>query len=351
MPTLPVLHPGDDLDMSGLWRATLVALVTSAVLGPVILLLLRRLRLVDTPTERSSHDRPTPRGGGLAPALAALAALLAVPVVGGAPRTGLLVAAVGFGLIGAAEDLRGVPPLPRLGWQLAAAGLSLVWLLDGLGGALAWQLVFGAGCLLWLVAYANAFNFMDGINGISAAQTVVAGVAWLAVGRAEGVPALAAGGAVIAGASLAFAPLNYPRAQVFMGDVGSYFIGAWLGALVIVGLRAGVAPEAVLAPVSLYLADTGITIVRRARAAETWYLPHRRHTYQRLTQLGWSHARTTAVVALAMATCSALGAVALLDSTAPRLIADLTLAGVMVGYLASPTLLERGRSTPSPTNA
>ena len=333
--------------MSELCTSALVAFLVSAVLGPAVLLLLRRLEVLDTPTERSSHARPMPRGGGLAPAVGAVTALVAVPVVGGATRTGLLVAAVALGLIGAAEDLRGVPPLQRLAWQAGASGVSLVWLLDGLGGALPWKLLFGIGCLLWLVAYVNAFNFMDGINGISATQTVVAGIAWLAIGRAEEVPALAAGGAVIAAATVAFAPLNYPRAHVFLGDVGSYFIGAWLGALVIVGLRAGLPPEAVLAPVSLYLVDTGTTLVRRARASEAWYLPHRSHTYQRLTNLGWSHTTTTAVVGAAMAACSLLGAVALIGPLGLRVAADLALAAVLVAYVASPDMLGRARLAPA----
>jgi UDP-N-acetylmuramyl pentapeptide phosphotransferase/UDP-N-acetylglucosamine-1-phosphate transferase len=148
-----------------------------------------------------------------------------------------------------------------------------------------------------------------------------------------------------------FLPFNFPKAQVFLGDVGSYFIGAWLAALVILGLRAGIPPEAVLAPVALYLADTAVTIVRRARGAETWYLPRRSHAYQRLTQLGWSHTRTTGLVAAAMVSCSALGAVSLIDSIAARLVADLALAAVLVAYLASPTLLGRGQTASSPTNA
>ncbi len=337
--------------MGELWRSALVAFTTSLVGGPLILALLRRMQVLDEPTERSSHDRPTPRGGGMAPALGALTAVLAITTFDGPSRTGLLVAAVAFGLLGLVEDLRGVAPLTRLATQLVLAGISLVWLLDGLAGPTAWKLLFGAGCLVWIVAYVNAFNFMDGINGISAAQTLVAGIVWLLIGRTQDVPTLAAGGMVIAAAGLAFVPFNFPKAHVFLGDVGSYFIGAWLAVLVIVGLRAGLPPEAVLAPVALYLADTAVTIVRRARDAETWYLPHRSHAYQRLTQLGWSHTRTTGLVAVAMATCSALGAVALLDSMAARLVADVALAGVLIAYLASPALFRRRHTTPAPTNA
>src|SRR5207248_1189863 len=107
--------------------------------------------------------------------------------------------------------------------QLAAAILALPWLLHGLSGGWSWQVLFSAGVALWLVAYVNAFNFMDGIDGISVAQAAVAGAALYLVGRGEHVPALATAAAILAGAALGFAPLNVPRARLFLGDVGSYF--------------------------------------------------------------------------------------------------------------------------------
>lgn len=309
---------------------------------PFVIGLVQRLGMVDHPNPRSSHQVGTPRGGGLAPALGVLAGLYVVAGLGTA-RAAMLAAAIGFGVIGLLDDAWDVPPLPRLGLQALVAAVALPWLLDGLSGPVPWMLVFGAGCLLWLVAYVNAFNFMDGINGISAAQAVVAGVAWWVIGLDEDVPALAGGGAVVAGAALAFLPYNYPRALVFLGDVGSYLLGGLLASLAVVGLRAGVAPEAVLAPLALYLADTGTTLVRRARAGEVWYLPHRSHAYQRLTQGGWSHARTTAFVTGVMAACSGLGALSLIGSLPLRAAGDTGLAALLALYVMSPSILERRR--------
>lgn len=331
-------------------RSAALAFVIALAAAPVVLVVLRRRQLLDHPNDRSSHERPTPRGAGLAPAVGSLIALVAVPVVHGEARTGLLVAAAGFAALGLAEDVRGIPPLPRLTAQLAIAAASLVWLLHGLSGPLAWQIVFAVGCAVWLVAYVNAFNFMDGINGISAAQVLVAAAAWWAIGRTDDVTALAGPALVLGAATLAFAPFNFPRAQAFLGDVGSYFLGAWLAVLVIIGLRAGLPPEAVIAPLALYLADTATTIFRRVRGKETWYLPHRSHAYQRLTQLGWSHTRTTLAVAAAMAAASALGAVSLGDSLALRIVADLALGAVLAAYLASPTILA-GRRTAATSSA
>ena len=327
-------------------RSAALALAVTVSAAPVILVTLRRWALLDHPNDRSSHKSPTPRGLGLAPAAGAVAALLAIPVLHGDLRTGLLTAAAGFGALGLAEDVAGVAPLPRFAAQLLIAGASLFWLLDGLTGPPAWQIVFAAGCALWLVAYVNAFNFMDGINGISAAQVLVAAGAWWAIGEIEDVPALVNPAVVVGAATLAFLPFNFPTARAFLGDVGSYFLGAWLAALVIIGLRAGIPPEAVIAPLSLYLADTATTIIRRVRTKAAWYLPHRSHAYQRLTQLGWSHTRTTLAVAATMVAASAAGALCLTGSLPLRIAGDTALAGVLAAYLLSPSVLARRTRPP-----
>lgn len=314
--------------------------------APAVLWVLHRLEVLDHPNERSSHAVPTPRGGGLALAVGVMSALTLGPPLGGPLKGGMLVATAGFGVLGLAEDLRGVPVLPRLALQGLVAAAALPWLLDDLTGPPAWRLVFCAACLVWLVAYVNGFNFMDGINGIAAAQAVVAGGAWWAIGQAQDVSPLARGGAVAVGAALAFVPFNYPRARMFLGDAGSYLLGAWLAVLAVVGLRAGLPPEAVLAPVAVYLADTGSTLVRRIVAGEVWYRPHRTHVYQRLVEAGWSHTRTTAVVTGTMAACSALGAVSLSGSLALRITAGAALASVLAAYIAAPTVFAPARPLP-----
>ncbi len=322
----------------------LLALGLSLALGPVVLLVLRRLHTVDNPCPRSSHTDPTPRGGGVAPAVAAGGAALASGQLSGDPLVALLAGGVLYGAIGLVEDLRGVPAIPRLLAQLAVALAVVPWLLNDLTGPLAWRIVFGTGVVLWLASYVNAFNFMDGINGISVAQVVVAGVAWWLVGRWQGIDAVAAGGLIVALAALGFLPFNFPRARMFLGDVGSYFLGAVLAVLAVLGLRAGLPFEVMFAPLSLYLADTGATLVRRARRRDTWYEAHCDHAYQRLHHgAKWSHARTTGVVAIFMIASSALGFVSLTPSILARIAADAALVALIVGYLSLPYVLTRAR--------
>jgi UDP-N-acetylmuramyl pentapeptide phosphotransferase/UDP-N-acetylglucosamine-1-phosphate transferase len=215
----------------------------------------------------------------------------------------------------------------------------LPWLLHHLHGSTAWQTVFLAGVLIWLVAYVNAFNFMDGVNGISAAQAAVAGLAWMMIGLSQHVSSLAAAGAIAAGSAIGFVPFNFPRARVFLGDVGSYLLGGWIAATVVIGLRAGLPPEAVIAPLGLYLADTANTVVRRVRRGEAWWEPHREHAYQRLVQQGRSHTTVTAAAGSVMALTSLLGMVSLSAPPMLRALADLDIAAVLVAYLASPLLL------------
>jgi UDP-N-acetylmuramyl pentapeptide phosphotransferase/UDP-N-acetylglucosamine-1-phosphate transferase len=111
-----------------------------------------------------------------------------------------------------------------------------------------------------VVAVVNAVNFMDGINGISAVTGAVAGAAFAWLGAELDDRTLLVLGAAVAGASLAFLPWNAPRARVFLGDVGSYGLGAALAAGVCLALAAGSTPEAAVGPLALYLADTGTVL-------------------------------------------------------------------------------------------
>lgn len=317
-----------------------IASAASAVLTPLVIVALRRRGILDHPNARSSHDVPTVRGGGIAFALACIVGTLASDANIGRVGTGVLVAASALGLVGLLEDLRGIPAGPRFGLQILSGALALVWLLAGVGGNVLWQVVFGLGCLAALSSYVNAFNFMDGINGISAVQSLIAGITWAWLGEIGDAPVLVWGGLALAGASLGYLPYNFPRAHIFLGDSGSYFIGGWQAALVVAGLRAELPPEALGAPLAIYLADTGTVLVRRVRAGEVWHEPHREHAYQKLIRSGWSHVRTTLSVGAFVASCSLLG-LGSRYSLGVRIAADAALAGVVLLYLAMPRLTER----------
>ena len=319
----------------------LLSLALTAGLTPLVLVGLRHLDVLDRPSPRGSHDRPTLRGGGLAPAVALLSVLMIRSPVTGGSRLVLAVTTAAFALIGLAEDLWGVRALRRLALHAMAAGLAVPWALTTVDGAVA-RLFLGVVVLVWLVGSVNAFNFMDGINGISCAQVAVAGVAWYLIGRSHHAPGLAALGLVAAMAALGFAPFNFPRARLFLGDVGSYFLGAWLAVAAVVGIKEGLPIEAVLAPLSLYAADTGITLLRRCMRRERWWEPHRDHVYQRLAADESARAATTVAVGAAIAACSAFGALSLTGSPVLRVAGDAAVLTVVAGYLLSPGRVELG---------
>jgi UDP-N-acetylmuramyl pentapeptide phosphotransferase/UDP-N-acetylglucosamine-1-phosphate transferase len=334
-------------------NAGLVWLVSAGAtfaVSPLVLAGLRWQRLVDVPNARSLHRELTPRGGGLAVAVGCGFGIAAS--ASGLSRPELVVGAVAFGLLGFADDIHHAPAMLRLLAQGLLAAAMVPLLLAGVRVPALWQLVLEFGVLIWLVSYVNAFNFMDGINGLSTVQAVIAGIYWGVIGVSRNAPALAAGGFVIAGAAAGFLPFNFPRARMFLGDVGSYFIGCWLATLVILGLRARVPVEAMVGPVAVYLADTSSTMIRRIFRGQHFLEAHREHVYQRLVAFGWSHARTTGCVGAAITVCCLLSAVTLaVDSGVSRVAVDLALCASLAIYVLLPRMIGKGFIGRAPSGA
>jgi UDP-N-acetylmuramyl pentapeptide phosphotransferase/UDP-N-acetylglucosamine-1-phosphate transferase len=278
-----------------------------AIASLVIVTLSRRASRLpsDVPNDRSLHQRPVPRGGGIAIwAGCAPAALLAPPDVPGPWPLWLAclatVAAVSF-----ADDARGLPVALRLGVHAAAAG-AVAWMLAG--GA-TWQVVPLALAIAW---GANLFNFMDGSDGVAAVMTITGFAAYAAAAALGGAPwALPT---AIAFATMPFFVANRPPASMFMGDVGAVPLGFLAAALGVAGVVRGTWPAwfplVVFAP---FVLDATLTLARRALRGERVWRAHRTHYYQRLHALGAGHRGTLAVYGAAMLAC-ALAAVACLHA-------------------------------------
>ncbi len=332
--------------------AVAVAVVAAASVAvtvacaPLVLMALRSRQVIDVPSDRSSHVVPTPRGGGIACLLGIVVAVLIAPVGAWSPKLLILCVGGALAVLGLADDVRSLRVSQRLVIQIALGLVASCWLLvfDATADALTVILVVVA--TVWIVGYVNAFNFMDGINGLAGAAAAVSGITFALVGLGRDHPALAIGGAAMAGAALGFLPWNVPRARFFLGDVGSYLLGGATAILVVLGARSHLPIEALLAPEAVFLADTGWTLVGRIRRHEPWTTAHRNHVYQRLQQSGWSHARTTASVTLMMVAVSALGALSLTRVTWARLLGDS--AGILLlgAYLAAPFLVRRVAPSP-----
>jgi UDP-GlcNAc:undecaprenyl-phosphate/decaprenyl-phosphate GlcNAc-1-phosphate transferase len=261
--------------------------------------------LVDKPNERSSHKVPTPRGGGVG--LVAGALLGAAWIASPAPELlGLAAGALIAGLAGLLDDRKAQEPLVKFGAQFLAAFVAMAAgltfervALPGFGTVeLGW-----AGSLitlLWFVGLTNAYNFMDGLDALAGATGAVAaiflGFALLLIGQAP-VAMLAF---VLAAACLGFLAVNRPPARVFMGDVGSQFLGfafAGIGVLAAKAEPSGLAFWLVPLALMHFLFDTVFTAARRALAGENVLAAHRTHLYQRLNQAGFSHGRVASFLA------------------------------------------------------
>jgi UDP-N-acetylmuramyl pentapeptide phosphotransferase/UDP-N-acetylglucosamine-1-phosphate transferase len=322
-------------------RDVVAALVCGGIVlvtEPVVIPLLRRLAVIDVPGIRSSHTRPTPRGGGAPIALGLLAAAALVWVAGDIL---FLFAVAFFGAVGLLDDLRELPALGRLVCQAAGSVVVAALLVAGL--PLPAPALVAAAMLiaLWVTGFVNAFNFMDGVNGISAAHAVIGGVAFACVGEWRSDGFLVAAGLAIALGACAFLPWNAGRARVFLGDVGSYTLGAALAVLAAWSAVHDIPIEAAIGPLALYLADTAWTLQRRIRRGERPFEAHRTHIYQRWCDVGWSHQEVTLLTAAGTVLLSLLGAVSLLGRPGLRVAADLAGLAVLGVYLSSPVLFWR----------
>lgn len=293
--------------------AAAVAFGVAALFTGGVLAAARRWRVLDRPNARSAHRHPTPTLGGIGvlagfwAGVAALAATAATP-----PEWRALAAATAVLAMLIVDDLR--RPLSvaqKLPLQVLAAAL---WLALGPRLEIVELPVLGLVDLgwwswpataLWLMAVMNAFNFMDGIDGLTATQTITGGIGLglcLVVVQSPAAPL----GVLAAAAAAGFLVYNRPAARIFMGDVGAHALGLILGGLVVVAQRDGFPFWLAALVLGYYLYDTGYTVVRRALRGENLLQAHSQHLYQRLVQGGWSHGQVDEAV-LGLNACLVLG--------------------------------------------
>lgn len=261
-----------------------------ALLGTWLLIhLAPQLQLIDRPNERSSHRRPTPRGGGIALVFAVFAGMLALP--GGLPVAikPPLFGALSIALLGLIDDRFGLSARLRLAGHLAA-GAGILAFAVPIEIDLLHYLLLAVLAIAWGT---NLFNFMDGIDGIAAAEGlfICAVAAMLLVSEA---PPISAALTVIAAACAGFLIWNWAPARIFMGDVGSTFFGFLIAAIAALTVLQGLLALPVwLILWGTFIADTGVTLVRRVLRGERWWSAHCSHAYQRLSRSLGSHARST----------------------------------------------------------
>ncbi len=261
--------------------------------------------LLDIPNSRSSHSIPTPRGGGIAVVFITLTAWISGSLAGWFAIEAILAVSLGGLLIAAAgliDDFKDVPASWRFGVHVVGAAI-VIHQLGGITeiqvGELSIPLGY-AGYLIgatWVVWLLNLYNFMDGIDGIAAVQAVTSSFSVAACMLVIGDPQFALIAAVVGASALGFLVFNWPPARIFMGDVGSSFIGFVFGALALASHNAGALSIWVwLVILAVFIVDATVTLLVRIGRRERWYAAHRSHSYQKASRRFGAHKPVTLVV-------------------------------------------------------
>ena len=297
----------------------LVAGLLTALVVPVVRRAGLHWGLVDAPDPRKQHTAPMVRLGGIGIVAGFSLALTLTWLAGGFAELPpdkdrliwtTLAGSLSYFVIGLADDLFALPPLPRLLGQMVVA--MAVWDQGVRIGTIDLPLAaFGnatltlppllslLATLVWLVGITNAINWLDGLDGLAAGVSGIAAIGLLSVSFSLSQPAAGLLAAALAGACLGFLRHNFNPARIFMGDGGSYFLGFALAAISIVGPAKGLTSVSLLLPLlilSLPLADMSAVIMGRLREGRSPFYPDRRHLHHRLLRSGLSHRRTVVLI-------------------------------------------------------
>lgn len=304
----------------------LVALALGLVLTPLASVGGRKLGILDLPDPRKLHGRPIPRTGGWAVFLGlTVAALVTDP---SRELSGLL---LGGGLIfavGAADDVHSLPASLRLVAQVVAALVMIVFgdrltFVPHVPGEVFWESIL---TILWMVVVTNAFNFLDGVDGLAGSMGVLCAGLFLVLLLPSGQSGAALFAAALAGTCLGFLPYNWRPARVFLGDGGSTTIGFFLAGLAVMGSWASDNPLLALSTpllvLSIPLFDLIYITISRVKNGHVHNLHEwieyvgRDHFHHRLLTLGLSVRQTVGFILLVNLTLG-LAALTLREAPSP----------------------------------
>jgi len=328
----------------------LVALLIALALTPAAGRLALRTGMVDRPSARKLHQHPIPLLGGLAIYLALVGAVVIF-----SDRTylaqlaGILIGATLVSFFGLWDDRSGLSPLVKLGGQLAAAGILLLF---GVQVQLfGWAFLNYALTLFWVVGITNALNLLDNMDGLSAGVATVASAFFLVLAAMSGQYLVGALAAALTGACLGFLVYNFNPARIFMGDSGSLFLGFLLAA---VGLKLrfeNVTTVTWMIPVvvlGIPIFDTTlVTLSRLRRGLNPFTNPGKDHLSHRLVRLGLTHREAVLTIYVAGV---GLGVIATLLTRAGPAEAYGVFGALLAAGLFALIKLEAayGDSTPTP---
>lgn len=281
-----------------------------ALLSALVVALMIRFPIMDPPAARKAHKVPTPRGGGVGIVVAFMCGIAALYLsaqfarIEQIPFLGVIAAALAIAVVSFIDDVKDLRFLTKLGAQTAAAlvaiGSGLI--VDRI--SIPWVGEFGLGywgaaaTVFWIVGCTNAVNFMDGLDGLVGGTCLIVCAVLAIVAAGQGGWFVYAAALLLGSGILGFLPFNLHPARIFMGDVGSQFLGFVLAVLAVAAARFDAAQLSFLiAPLLMFglLADAAFTLVRRALKGASIAAPHRGHLYQ-TAQLSGMPVRAVAAI-------------------------------------------------------
>ena len=288
----------------------------------VTLVMARRVRVMDVPNSRSAHTRPVPKSGGVAIVLTFAIASLIIYFVADYARIegryfwGFLLCGVLLAVVSLIDDVTQTSFIAKVIAQMVCAfivvmvGLTVTEVhLPFLGKvSLGW---FGyVITFLWVLGLTNAYNFMDGLDGLAAGVAVIAAIFLCGIAITENSAFVYMTSYALMASVAGFLVFNFPPARIFMGDVGSAFIGFTFATLAVIGAnldRGHLSFYVVPLLLFQFIFDTALTFALRLTRREKFYLAHRTHLYQLLNRMGYSH-RAVSLFHYSVAVAQGIGA-------------------------------------------
>lgn len=288
----------------------LFASVIAGLSSVVTFFLIRYLKVYDIPNERSSHTKVTPRGGGIAIAIAFMVGISLIHFIGDKTPIytlyfkGFLFSSLVIATLSLYDDFHTVSFKFKLGGQIIAiiAALLAGVLIDLVHLPTVGEIHFGVWAypltFLWILGLTNAYNFIDGLDGLAACTGVIAALFLAYISYLQGSHFVYLTSLTLAAASAGFLMFNWSPAKIFMGDVGSTFLGFSFAVMAVIAARYDHSHTSLfVVPLLLFhfLFDTIFTFLRRLFAGEHVFTAHRSHLYQLLNRIGYSHKQVTSL--------------------------------------------------------
>lgn len=315
--------------------AFIVSLTISWLLVPHVRNWAIRFGAMDKPDARKVHKNPIPRMGGLAIYFGFICAVLFSTRLS-TEMLGILIGATLIVIVGIADDILQLPAKIKLVGQILAAlipvmfGVQIFWISNPLGGYLYLEWLAIPFTILWIVSLTNVVNLIDGLDGLAAGVSIIAGITIFIVALKQGFYPAAVMVAALVGATIGFIKYNFNPAIIFMGDTGSMLLGYILATISIYGAVKTATTLALIVPaiaLGLPIMDTAFAIARRYSNGRPIFQPDKGHFHHRLLAMGFSQKQA---VLLMYAISALLGVSALVLMEAPPIVSAIVLIVIVV---------------------